>query len=85
MVSDTRMGERDDQRTAAVSDEPIGHRDRQGAGYPRCKSPHVKGGICIRILVGKQPGGEISETATAQIVMQIPPSEWGALHWVEPQ
>jgi hypothetical protein len=40
-----------------------------------CKSQHSEGGICISILVGKQPEGEISGPATAQRVMQIPPSE----------
>jgi len=40
-----------------------------------CKSQHSEGGICIRILVGKQPGGEVSETVMAQTVMQFPPSE----------
>ncbi len=42
----------------------------------RCKSHHSAGGICRGILVSRQPGGEISETTTAQIVMQIPPAEW---------
>jgi hypothetical protein len=45
-----------------------------------CTSQPSVGRICIYILVGKQPEGEISGPAPAQIVMQIPPAEGWDLH-----
>src|SRR5260370_41601284 len=54
--------------------------DGHCSNYLSCKSQHSAGGICIGILVGKQPEGEISGPATAQIVMQIPPAECWDLH-----
>ncbi len=47
---------------------------------PKSAMSHSAGGICIGILVGKQPEGEISRPATAQIVVQIPPAECWDLH-----
>src|SRR3989442_5264520 len=56
--------------------------DGHCSNYLSCKSQHSAGGICIGILVGKQPEGEISGSATAQIVIQIPPAECWDLHMV---
>ncbi len=56
--------------------------EAQGLSNPGfCKIPPFElHGICIGILVGKQPEGEISGEAPAQIVMQIPRSSNGGIY-----